>query len=184
MRLACLPEPSPGTLPARDDAFLPFTWPLLFPPDLYMTFPGKSFVGTKIADLSFPSLQAAKQQCSALGEGCDVVVSTMTGHHLMVGKRFVTLEDPGAAAAAAVHVKTRCSPGYSGQDCQSMCPRCEPSLSCNPLTGLCDGFLYYREAPGRRTGLARPTPSGSSISTPTAQGWQRCAVLGLSRASP
>ncbi|XP_034292174.1 uncharacterized protein LOC117676650 isoform X2 [Pantherophis guttatus] len=119
--------------------------------DLYMTFPGKSFVGTKIADLSFPSLQAAKQQCSALGEGCDVVVSTMTGHHLMMGKRFVTLEDPGAAAAAAaaaaVHVKTRCSPGYSGQDCQSMCPRCEPSLSCNPLTGLCDGFLYYREAP-------------------------------------
>ncbi|XP_063172088.1 uncharacterized protein LOC134506037 isoform X2 [Candoia aspera] len=116
--------------------------------DLYMTFPGKSFDGTKSADLSFPSLQAAKQQCSALGKGCNVVVSTVAGHHLMVGRRFVTLEDPGGAAAAAVHVKTRCSPGYSGQDCQSMCLRCEPSLSCNPLTGLCDGFLYYREASG------------------------------------
>ncbi|XP_025022899.1 uncharacterized protein LOC103051028 [Python bivittatus] len=115
--------------------------------DLYMTFPGKSFHGAWSADLSFPSLQAAKQQCSVLGQGCDVVVSTVAGHHLMVGRRFVSLEDPGAAAAAAVHVKTRCSPGYSGQDCQSMCPRCEPSLSCNPLTGLCDGFLYYREAP-------------------------------------
>ncbi|KAM3825566.1 uncharacterized protein M6D78_015869 isoform 1-T1 [Vipera latastei] len=113
--------------------------------DLYMTFPGKSFVGAKAADLSFRSLRAAQQQCSALGEGCEVVVSTAAGHHLMVGRRFVSLEDPGAAAA--VHVRARCSPGYSGQDCQSMCPRCEPSLSCNPLTGLCEGFLYYREAP-------------------------------------
>ncbi|XP_070614476.1 uncharacterized protein [Erythrolamprus reginae] len=121
--------------------------------DSYMAFPGKSFVGTKAADLSFHSLQAAQRQCSALGEGCDAVVSTAAGHHLMVGRRLVRLEDPRAAAAAAVHVKTRCSPGYSGQDCQSMCPPCEPGLSCNPLTGLCDGFLYYPEAPALTASL-------------------------------
>ncbi|XP_032088329.1 uncharacterized protein LOC116518904 isoform X1 [Thamnophis elegans] len=132
--------------PARDEACLPFPPPPLPSlPDSYMTFPGKSFVGAKVADLSFRSLQTAKQQCSVLGEGCDVVVSTAAGHHLMVGRRFVTPEGPGAVAT--VHVKTRCSPGYSGQDCQLMCPQCHPSLSCNPLTGLCDGFLYYREAP-------------------------------------
>ncbi|KAH0615634.1 hypothetical protein JD844_005095 [Phrynosoma platyrhinos] len=116
--------------------------------DLYVTFPGRSFYGALSADLSFPSLQVAQRQCSALGKGCDVVVSTSAGHQLSLGRRFVTLEGPAATdPAAAIHVKTRCSPGYSGQDCQSMCPPCEPRLSCNPLTGRCDGFLHYRQAP-------------------------------------
>ncbi|XP_042334607.1 uncharacterized protein LOC121936433 [Sceloporus undulatus] len=116
--------------------------------DLYVTFPGRSFYGALSADLSFPSLQEAQRQCSALGKGCDVVVSTSAGHQLSLGRRFVTLEGPAAAdPSAAIHVKSRCSPGYSGQDCQSMCPPCEPRLSCNPLTGCCDGFLHYRQAP-------------------------------------
>uniref|UniRef100_UPI00109EED03 uncharacterized protein LOC114585878 n=1 Tax=Podarcis muralis TaxID=64176 RepID=UPI00109EED03 len=112
----------------------------------YMTFPEKSFYGAPSLDLSFPSLEAAKRQCSALGTGCDAVVSSAGGHRLARGTRLVALEDPDASSAAAVHVKTSCRPGFSGQDCQSMCPRCEPGLSCNPLTGLCDGFLRYREA--------------------------------------
>ncbi|XP_061460446.1 uncharacterized protein LOC133373965 [Rhineura floridana] len=114
--------------------------------DSYMTFPGKSFYGAPAVDLSFSSLEVAKRQCTALGTGCDVVLSTVAGYHLVVGTRFVTLEDPNANPAAVVYVKTGCSPGYSGQDCQSMCPRCEPGMNCNPLTGLCDGFLYYKEA--------------------------------------
>lgn len=36
-----------------------------------------------------------------------------------------------------------CAPGYSGQDCQSVCPVCDPGVSFNPLTGACDGMLYY-----------------------------------------
>ncbi|XP_062815164.1 uncharacterized protein LOC103281621 isoform X2 [Anolis carolinensis] len=115
--------------------------------DLYVTFPGKSFHGAPSADLSFSSLQVAQRQCSTLGPGCNVVVSTSAGHRLSFGRRLVTLEGPTTDPAAVIHVKTRCSPGYSGQDCQSMCPQCDPRLSCNPLTGRCDGFLRYRQAP-------------------------------------
>ncbi|XP_077162091.1 uncharacterized protein LOC143821705 isoform X2 [Paroedura picta] len=74
-----------------------------------------------------------------------MVVSTAAGHRLGVGTRFATREETAADPETAVHVKSKCFPGYSGEDCQSMCPHCEPGVSCNPLTGLCDGFLYYRE---------------------------------------
>ncbi|XP_053138655.1 uncharacterized protein LOC128339115 isoform X2 [Hemicordylus capensis] len=113
--------------------------------DAYVAVPGRSFYGSFSVDLAFPSLQRAKQQCSALGRGCNMVVSTVTGHRLAAGTRFVALKGPAAQPGATVHVKSGCSPGFSGQDCQSMCPHCEPSTDCNPLTGLCDGFLHYEE---------------------------------------
>ncbi|KAG6926971.1 hypothetical protein G0U57_010727, partial [Chelydra serpentina] len=50
--------------------------------------------------------------------------------------------------AAAVHIKAGCVPGYSGQDCQSECPVCDAGVSCNPLTGTCDGLLYSRQLAG------------------------------------
>ncbi|KAJ6652004.1 hypothetical protein lerEdw1_015829 [Lerista edwardsae] len=121
--------------------------------DSYATLPGKSFYGALSADLSFSSLPLAKQQCTALGKGCNVVVSTATGHRLALGARLASLEDPAADPVAAVHVKLACAPGYSGPDCQAMCPHCEPGVSCNPLTGLCDGFLFYREDPATYTSL-------------------------------
>lgn len=119
-----------------------------------MTFPEKSFYGALSVDLSFSSLQLAKRQCTALGKGCNMVVSTETGHRLVLGTRLASLEEPIIDPSTVVHVKLGCSPGYSGQDCQAMCPHCEPSMSCNPLTGLCEGFLYYREAVGKWGGKA------------------------------
>lgn len=127
---------------------LPFHLAQISLPDLYMTFPGKSFYGTWTTDVTFSSLSTAKQQCTSLGRGCNMVVSTAAGHRLGRGTRFARLEETAADPVTAVHVKSKCFPGYSGEDCQSVCPHCEPGVSCNPLTGLCDGFLYYREALG------------------------------------
>ncbi|XP_078238759.1 uncharacterized protein LOC110087453 [Pogona vitticeps] len=131
--------------------------------DSYMTFPGKSFYGALSVDLSFRSLRVARRQCSALGRSCSGVLSTAAGHRLSLGTRFVTLRgsaaDP-AATGAAVHVKMRCSPGYSGQDCQSMCPPCEPRLSCNPLSGLCEGLLQDGPAPAATVSSLKCLPLG------------------------
>lgn len=126
----------------------PFNFAQISLPDLYMTFPGKSFYGAWTADVIFSSLSAAKHQCTRLGRACNMVVSTAAGHRLGLGTRFATLEEAAVGQGAAVHVKSRCFPGYSGEDCQSVCPHCEHGVSCNPLTGLCDGFLYYRESLG------------------------------------
>nr|XP_020664810.1 uncharacterized protein LOC110087453 [Pogona vitticeps] len=128
--------------------------------DSYMTFPGKSFYGALSVDLSFRSLRVARRQCSALGRGCSGVLSTTAGHRLSLGTRFVTLRGSAADPAATVHVKMRCSPGYSGQDCQSMCPPCEPRLSCNPLSGLCEGLLQDGPAPDATVSSLKCLPLG------------------------
>lgn len=121
-------------------------------PDSYATLPGKSFYGAFSAGLSLSSLPLAKRQCTALGEGCNMVVSTARGHRLALGARLASLEGPSTDPAATVYVRLACAPGYAGQDCQALCPHCEPGVSCNLLTGLCDGFLFRREDPGRGGG--------------------------------
>nr|XP_032628763.1 uncharacterized protein LOC116820418 [Chelonoidis abingdonii] len=114
----------------------------------YVEISGKSFYGSLSAEGSFSSLVAAKAQCTSLGRGCSAVVSTAGSYYLYRGTRFVNLEDPAMDPTAAVHIKSGCVLGYMGQDCQSKCPACDAGVSCNPLTGTCDGLLYSRQSAG------------------------------------
>ncbi|XP_067417542.1 uncharacterized protein [Emydura macquarii macquarii] len=132
---------------------------------VYLEFPGKSWYGSLSADVSFSSLPAAKAQCTALGRGCRAVVSTAGAYYLYQGTRFVNLEDPAMDPAAAVHIKAGCVPGSTGQDCQSECPGCAAGVSCNPLTGACDGLLHYR----RRAGVQ--AAAYISLKCPPFAGW-------------
>ncbi|XP_075761763.1 uncharacterized protein LOC112547246 isoform X2 [Pelodiscus sinensis] len=114
----------------------------------YVEIPGKSLYGSLSAEGSLASLPAAKAQCTALGRACSAVVSTAGAYYLYRGTRLVSLEDPATDPAAAVHVKAGCVPGYAGPDCQSQCPACEAGVSCNPLTGACDGLLFSSRPAG------------------------------------
>lgn len=72
---------------------------------LYVAFPGKSWHGSLSTDTSFTSLQTAKEQCTALGRGCNAVVSMAGTHYLSLGTRFASLEDLTMDPTAAVHIK-------------------------------------------------------------------------------
>ncbi|KYO23025.1 RING finger protein 224 isoform D [Alligator mississippiensis] len=132
---------------------------------LYVAFPGKSWHGSLSTDTSFTSLQTAKEQCTALGRGCNAVVSMAGTHYLSLGTRFASLEDLTMDPTAAVHIKAGCAPGYSGQDCQSVCPVCDPGVSFNPLTGACDGMLYYSWDPSMQVAVYM------SLKCPSFTGW-------------
>ncbi|XP_044848575.1 uncharacterized protein LOC123352472 isoform X7 [Mauremys mutica] len=131
----------------------------------YEEVSGKSFYGSLSAEGSFSSLVAAKAQCTSLGRGCSAVVSTAGSYYLYRGTRFVNLEDPATDPTAAVHIKAGCVPGYTGQDCQSECPACDAGVSCNPLTGTCDGLLYSRQPAGAQAAAY------TSLKCPPFAGW-------------
>ncbi|XP_070592844.1 uncharacterized protein [Erythrolamprus reginae] len=82
---------------------------------------------------SFPDLQSAEEDCIFERDVCTGVVFSENYYHTVSGKEiFKSLK-----ANDILYLKSVCSAGLYGTNCQSKCPKCKNDLPCNPITGKC-----------------------------------------------